>query len=66
MRYNPSQQTVTPSVGVDYGNSSSCGGGSCMFDLFWLSIKSGQDATVKVTVTNCVTDEKGQKQCDTQ
>ena len=64
MRYNPSQQNVTPSGGVDYGHPS-CGG-SCMFDLFWLSIKSGQDATVKTTVTNCVTDSNGKKQCDTQ
>jgi RHS repeat-associated protein len=61
MRYNPSQQNVKPSGGVDYGHPQ-----FDMFNLFWLSIKSGNDATVKVTVTNCVTDEKGQKHCDTQ
>jgi RHS repeat-associated protein len=66
MRYNPSQQNVTPSGGVDYGNSSSCGGGSCMFDLFWLSIQSGNNATVTATATNCVTGNDGKQHCDTQ
>jgi RHS repeat-associated protein len=61
MRYNPSQQNVKPSGGVDYGHPQ-----FDMFNLFWGAIQSGDNATVKVTVTNCVTDDKGVKHCDTQ
>ncbi len=61
MRYNPSQQNVKPSGGVDYGHPQ-----FDMFNLFWGAIQSGDNATVKVTVTNCVTDNNGEKHCDTQ
>lgn len=64
-RYNPSQaiwgQMTKPVQGRDYGNPR-----FDMFALFWNQIDAGQKATVKVSVTNCVTDSNGQKQCDTQ
>jgi hypothetical protein len=48
--------------GWDYGNPR-----YDMFNLLWLSLPQSQPKpSVTVTVTNCVTDDKGKKVCDTQ
>ena len=59
-RYNPSQNQwgSTPNRGQDYGNPR-----YDMFNLLWLSLPQSE---ATVTVTNCVTDSKGKKICDTQ
>jgi RHS repeat-associated protein len=59
---NPFHQGLNPKNGVDYGNNR-----FDMFNLMWLSLPQSQPkGTVTVTVTNCVTDDKGKKVCDTQ
>ena len=59
---NPFHQGLNPKNGIDYGNNR-----FDMFNLMWLSLPQSQPkATVTVTVTNCVTDDKGKKVCDTQ
>jgi RHS repeat-associated protein len=61
-RYNPAHKNETPKNGTDYGQPR-----YDMFNLLWLSLPQSQPkANVTVTVTNCVTDGKGKKVCDTQ
>ncbi|MGA3093598.1 MAG: RHS repeat-associated core domain-containing protein [Terriglobales bacterium] len=60
-QYNPSQQGITPKNGQDYGNPR-----FDMFNLMWLSLPQSQPkATVTTTTTNCVTDDKGNRTCNT-
>jgi RHS repeat-associated protein len=65
-RYNPNltftRDSTHPKQGRDYGNPR-----FDMFNLLWLSLPQSQPkASVTVTVTNCVTDDKGKKVCDSQ
>jgi len=65
-RYNPNltftRDSTHPQQGRDYGNPR-----FDMFNLLWLSLPQSQPkASVTVTVTNCVTDDKGKKVCDSQ
>jgi RHS repeat-associated protein len=65
-RYNPNltftRDSTHPKQGRDYGNPR-----FDMFNLLWLSLPQSQPkASVTVTVTNCVTDDKGKKVCNSQ
>ena len=52
---NPFHQGLNPKNGVDYGSNR-----FDMFNLMWLSLPQSQPKAIRrVTVTNCVTDDKG-------